>query len=68
MEAWLRLEEIPKAFATVFTATFCRMKSVSEIPPEPKMNAKSAGMSQGSGSANARHSRSKISALLLAFD
>jgi len=50
MEARLLLGEMPKLFAIVFMAVFCLRKLSSPISPEGKMNAKSAEMSQGSGS------------------
>lgn len=50
MEARLLLGEIPKLFAIVFMAVFCLRKLSGPMSPEGKMNAKSAEMSQGSGS------------------
>lgn len=50
METRLLLGEMPKLFAIVFTAVFCLRKLSSPISPEGKINAKSAEMSQGSGS------------------
>ena len=50
MEARLLLGEMPKLFATVFMAVFCLRKLSCPMSPEGKMNAKSAEMSQGSGS------------------
>ena len=50
MEARLLLGEMPKLFATVFIAVFCLRKLSGPMSPEGKMNAKSAEMSQGSGS------------------
>ena len=51
MEARLPLVEIWKPFAMVFTVAFILRKLFCPIPPELKMNAKSAGISQGTGSA-----------------
>ena len=50
IEARLLLGEMPKLFAIDFTALFSLRKLSAPISPEGKMNAKSAEMSQGSGS------------------
>lgn len=50
MEARLLLGDMSKLFAIVFTAVFWLRKLSSPMPPAPKTNAKSAEMSQGSGS------------------
>lgn len=57
MEPRLLLGEMPKPLAIVFTAPFCLRKLVAPIPPEPNIKAKSAGMSQGSGSANSEQKK-----------